>query len=218
MRASHVPLGNLERSFDFGPRRRGHGGVKDKDGKQKQGRPTNPSAVNMVDTLTAKHTLVRNGLRADTIESYVEMGSLGRIAYQAAGMLSPFTSLPFVRAVTGSPLSLLPDSLTQSELNEDQHVVVLEIEDKFQRRVVDWLWQVPNIANSPRSWSSELRRKWRPPTTSKVGRTPAQVLGPVSLDADNKLTDETFRGCELPEERQAAPYCNATTGPRPMDR
>ena len=205
MRASHVPLGNLERSFDFGPRRRGHGGVKDKDGKQKQGRPRIASAVNMVDTLTAKHTLVRNGLRADTIESYVEMGSLGRIAYQAAGMLSPFTSLPFVRAVTGSPLSLLPDSLTQSELNEDQHVVVLEIEDKFQRRVVDWLWQVPNIYQFTAQLVVGIAQKMATTHDLKGWATPAQVLGPVSLDADNKLTDETFRGCELPEERQSSP-------------
>jgi short subunit dehydrogenase-like uncharacterized protein len=206
MRASHVPLGNLERTFDFGPRRRGHEGVKgDKHGKPKQGRPRIASAVNMVDTLTAKHTLVRNGLKADTIESYVEMGSLGRIAYQAAGMLSPFTSLPFVRAVTGSPLSLLHDSLTQSELNEDEHVVVLEIEDKFRRRVVDWLWRVPNIYQFTAQVVVGIAQKIATTRDLKGWATPAQVLGPVSLDADNKLTDETFRGCELPEERQSSP-------------
>ncbi len=206
MRASHIPLGNLERTFDFGPRRGDHQGAKEnKNGKPKQGRPRIASAVNMIDTMTAKHTLVRKGLKADTIESYVEMGSLGRIAYQAAGMLSPFTSQPFVRAVTGSSLNLLPKSLTQSELNEDQHVVVLEIEDRFRQRVVDWLWQVPNIYQFTAQLVVGITQKMATTRDLKGWLTPAQVLGPVSLAADKKLTDDTFRGCDALEERQSSP-------------
>jgi hypothetical protein len=117
-------------------------------------------------------------------------------------MLSPFTSLPLVRAITRSPLSLLPDSLTQSEL-KDRHVVVLEIEDKFQRRVVDWLWQVPNIYQFTAQLVVGVAQKMATTSDLKGWSTPAQVLGPVSLDADNNLTDDAFQGCELPEERQS---------------
>ncbi len=214
MRASHVPLGNLERTFDFGPRRGDHQGVKeDKNGKPKQGRPRIASAVNMVDTLTAKHTLVRRERKADTIESYVEMGSLGRNAYQAAGMLSPFTSQPFVRAITGSSLNLLPESLAPSEMDEDPHVVVLEIEDRFRKRVVDWLWQVPNIYQFTAQLVVGIARKMATANDLKGWLTPAEVLGPVSLAADNKLTDEMFRGCDALEERQSGPLLQRHNGP-----
>jgi short subunit dehydrogenase-like uncharacterized protein len=200
MRVSHVPLGNLERTFDFGPRRGDPERVKqDKDGKAKRGRPRIASAVNMIDTLTAKHTLVRKDLRADTIESYVEMGSLGRIAYQAAGMLSPFTSLPLVRGITGGSLSLLPDALTQSELDEDPHVVVLEIEDRFRRRVVDWLWQVPNIYQFTAQVVIGIARKIASGGVADRGWvTPAQAL---QATAD----DDAIRDCKfLRNERTPA--------------
>ena len=205
MRASHAPVGRLERTFDFGPRPGDPEPAKqDKDGKPKQGRPRIASAVNMIDVLTAKHTLVRNGLKADTIESYVEMGSLSRIAYQAGGMLSPFTSLPFVRAITGVQLSLLPDHLTQSELDKDPHVVVLEIEDKLRQRVVDWRWQVPNVYQFTAQLAVAIAGKVA--TSGLKGWvTPAEALGAVSLAAGKSLAGDTLRGCDGLEERQSKP-------------
>jgi len=204
MRASHEPVGKLERAFDFGPRPGDSEPVKrTEDGRPKQGRLRIASAVNMIDTLTAKHTLVRNGLKADTIESYMEMGCLGRIAYQAGGRLSPFTSLPWVRAITAAQLSLLPDYLTQSELDQDPHVVVLEIEDRFRRRLVDWRWKAPNVYQFTAQLAVGIASTVAPPRALKGWVTPAQALGTIPLRADKSLAGDTFRGCDGLEERQS---------------
>ena len=78
MRASHEPVGKLERAFDFGPRPDGPEPAQQAGhGQSKQGRARIASAVNMIDTLTAKHTLVRKGLKADRIEFVPGDGSPG---------------------------------------------------------------------------------------------------------------------------------------------
>jgi short subunit dehydrogenase-like uncharacterized protein len=199
MRASHEPVGKLERAFDFGPRphdpepaqQAGYGALK-------QGRARIACAVNMIDTLTAKHTLVRKGLKADRIESYLEMGALGRISYQAGAVLSPFISSPWVQAIASAQLSLLPDQLTQSELNQDRHDIVLEIEDELRRRVVDWRWRTPNVYQFTAQLAVAIASKIA--TRSLKGWvTPSEALGQVNNN------DPAFRGCDQIEERQSRP-------------
>ena len=199
---SHEPVGKLERAFDFGLRPGDPEPVTSTErGKSKKAPLRIASAVNMVDTLTAKHTLVRNGLRADTIESYMEMGSLSRIAYQVGGALSPFTSLPWVRALTAAQPQLLPDCLSQSEQDQDPSVVVIEIEDRFRTLLVDWRWKTPNVnqftaqlvVGTARNVASCGATGWV---------TPAQALRPIELNSEFEVKGDEFQGCEL-EERQS---------------
>ena len=181
MRASHEPVGKLERAFDFGPRPDGPEPAQQAGhGQSKQGRARIASAVNMIDTLTAKHTLVRKGLKADRIELYLEMGALGRASYQAGALFSPFISFPWVQAIASAQLSLLPDHLTQSELNEERHDIVLEIEDELRRRVVDWRWRTPNVYQFTAQLAVAIARKVT--TSSPKGWvTPSEALGEDAL-------------------------------------
>jgi hypothetical protein len=198
-------VGKLERVFDFGPRPGDSEPEKQTKGGSPKGRLRIASAVNMIDTLTAKHTLVRRKLLADTVECYVEMASLGRIAYLASGMLSPFMSLPSSRAITSAQLWLLPDHLTKPELEEDRQVVVLEIEDRLRRRLVDWRWSTPNTYQFTAQLALAIARKLAtggPAAKLKGWLTPAQVLEPAILG--KKLDGNAFRGCDSLDERQSA--------------
>jgi short subunit dehydrogenase-like uncharacterized protein len=200
MRASHEPVGKLERAFDFGPRPDGLEPTAEAKGPQpKQARLRIACAVNMIDTLTAKHTLVRRGLKADRIETYLEMGALGRISYQAGALLSPFISSPWGRAVTAAQLRLLPDQLTQSELKGDRHDIVLEIEDELRQRVVDWRWRTPNVYEFTAQLTVGVAAKIT--KSALMGWvTPAEALGEDSL-----TQDPAFRECDKIEERQSTP-------------
>ena len=151
----------------------------------------------MIDTLTAKHTVARRNLRMRNIESYIEMGSLSRIAYQIGGMLSPFASLPWARAMIGAQLSLLPESPAQSELDRQRHVVVLEIEDLYRRRLVDWRWETPNVYQFTAQLVVAVARAVAKGVKEPGWVTPAAALGVTSLG------QYPFHGCSLPEERQS---------------
>jgi short subunit dehydrogenase-like uncharacterized protein len=135
---SHEPVGRLERMFDLGP----HGG---RGSESNERRPLCvASAANMIDTLAAKHRIESRNLKADTIESYLEMGTLNRLAYQFAGMFSPFAAFPLVSAAVSAPLRLLPDGPTRSERLRQGHVIALQIEGPYRERIVDWRWETPN--------------------------------------------------------------------------
>jgi hypothetical protein len=134
------------------------------------------------------------------------MGSLGRVAYQASGMLSPFMSLPLSRAITSVQLWLLPDRLTKPELEEDRQVVVLEVEDRFRRRVVDWRWSTPNTYQFTAQLALAIARKLAtsgPAAKLRGWLTPAEVLEPAVVD--KKLDGDAFQGCYPLDERQSAP-------------
>jgi short subunit dehydrogenase-like uncharacterized protein len=136
---SHEPVGRLERMFDLEA-------APSPQGKSKQGgRLRIASAANLIDTLTAKHTLAGRRLKADTIESYLEMGTLNRIFYQLSGLFSPLAALPLASAATAAILDLLPEGPTESERLRQRHIVALEIEDAYHRRVVDWRWETPDV-------------------------------------------------------------------------
>jgi short subunit dehydrogenase-like uncharacterized protein len=143
---SHEPVGKLERAFNFDEQPEDCERLKDGDREQQvKGRPQIASAANMIDTLTARHSVSRNELWVHSIESYIQMGSIGRVAYQLGGMLSPFIGLPWARALMGAQLSLLPEGARHQELERQRHVVVLEIEDVYRRRLIDWRWETPNV-------------------------------------------------------------------------
>ena len=179
----HEPVGKLERTFDFAP------SEAQRPGTQKQHDLRITSAINAIDTLTAMHTANRSGVTVDAIESYMQMGAMGRLAYQVGGMLSSLNALPAVRALAGAQLNLLPEGLTQQEMNDDRHVIVLEIEDVYRTRVLDWRMETPNVYRLTAQLAvgvgaAVARRK----DADKVGWvTPADALGPVDVENDKLL-------------------------------
>jgi short subunit dehydrogenase-like uncharacterized protein len=198
MVVSHEPVGKLERAFDFGGLGDGREQPRRGDGaRPHNARPRIASAANMIDTLTAKHTVARRNLLVRSIESYIEMGSLSRIAYQIGGMLSPFASMPLARAMIGAQLSLLPEGPAQSELDRQRHVVVLEIEDLYRRRLVDWRWETPNVYQFTAELVVAIARAVAKGVKEPGWVTPAAALGVISLG------QYPFHGRSLPQERQS---------------
>ena len=129
----HQPIGRLERTFDFGDRDRG------------ERRLAIASAANLIDTLVALCTVRRWKRTVRAIESYVETGTVGRIGYQVGGMLAMFSAFPVVRGAANASLGLLPAGPDEEERMATRHVVLLEIDDPFRQRLVDWRLETPNV-------------------------------------------------------------------------
>lgn len=129
------PVGRLEQVFDFAAARHA--------GSAADRRIT--SAVSLVDTLVARLTLQRRALFARRIESYVEAGFAARLGYQLGAMAAPVIAIPAVRALLQQPVALLPVGPDAHDRRVEPHTVVLQIEDVFRSRVIDWCWTTPNV-------------------------------------------------------------------------
>jgi len=186
----HEPVGKLERTFRFraGPRDQGRPG----DAK---GGPRIASAANLIDTPTARRTVDRNGRVAHAIESYVETGPYGRIAYQVGGMLSPLLALPGAKQWIRMQTSLLPEGPRPEELRTN-HACVLEIEDVHRKLLAQLRLVTPNVyvltAQIAVEVACEVARSKDPAIRGWV--TPAQALG---LTADTFLASSAFEGCSV---------------------
>ena len=166
----HQPIGRLERTFDFGDRDRG------------ERRLAIASGANLIDTLVALCTVRRWKRTVRSIESYVETGTVGRIGYQVGGMLAMFSAFPVVRGAANASLGLLPAGPDEEERKATRHVVLLEIDDPFRQRLVDWRLETPNVyqwtaqvavavamrcaGRGPEGWERRRRRSASPRTTS----------------------------------------------------
>jgi short subunit dehydrogenase-like uncharacterized protein len=180
----HESVGRLERSFDFGHY--------DDDG---QGRDLRIStAVNVADTLTARLTLYRHGVRFTGIESYVEAGSAARWAHQLASLVSPLAAIPAARELVRWQANILPVGPTARERRMARQVAVLEIEDPFHEKVVNWRWHTPNAYDF-------TARVAVAAATALVGTTtygwltPSEVLNPEVADLTAKIG--YLRDCRL---------------------
>lgn len=187
----HEPVGRLERTFDFFHDKRP--GLSEKT-KQTCHDFQVASAANVVDTLTARLTLERERYRAHRLESYVEVGGVGRMVFQLAPMLTPLAALPWTRDFTRMQLATLPVGPDKNERSAQSHVVVLEVEDCFHQKILDWAWLTPN----PYDFTSRIVLD----VACKVAEgglsgwlTPSEVLGLNRQD----LTADTgsLRGCRL---------------------
>jgi short subunit dehydrogenase-like uncharacterized protein len=134
----HEPFGKLERMFDFGQFPLG-------DGRPQATCQSIGSAVNLIDTLTARLTVSRHCLSSRTIESYLQMGAVGRVALQVGSTFASLSSLPLVRGMTKMALASIPDEPSAESLAQDRNAVVLEIEDAYCTRLIDWRWEIPNV-------------------------------------------------------------------------
>ncbi len=196
----HEPIGRLERTFDFrdgpAPSRRGADAPPLRPGTRIA------SAANLVDTLTARLTVVRQEVLPHRIESYVEVGTLGRIGYQLASFMPPVAAVPFADGLARFQISLLPEGPAPRELQTEGATVVVEIEDTFRRRIVDWSWHMPNAYVFTARVATEIAEQ-----AVRGGRsgwlTPSDVLSPPAADLTSK--SGYLRECRLEGDPVAVP-------------
>lgn len=192
----HEPVGRLERMFDFF----------DKDRQdispqvRKSGRNLQvASAANLVDTLTARRTIEREGCLAQRIESYVEVGDVGRTVFQLAPLLAPVAALPWTRTLAGLQFDALPAGPNKEERAAESHLVVLEIEDRLQQRVIDWTWHTPNPYDFTARIVIDIACEVAKANGALYGwLTPAEVL---QRTADLQNPVGALRGCRLTERK-----------------
>ena len=187
----HEPVGKLERMFVFA-----------EEGNLDPCEPASRiesrvgTAANLVDTLAARLTVERLGVKVRRIESYLEAGALERLAYQAGAFVAPLAALPLVRQMAQLPVDLLPDGPISQELSSEPGNVLVDIEDPFQRRIVNWRWRTPNpyvfTAQVVVEVAKQVARK------KSIGwLTPAAVLNPSK--AQLKKSAGYLRGSRLIE-------------------
>jgi short subunit dehydrogenase-like uncharacterized protein len=198
----HEPVGKLERTFDFRDDRERDGNVK----------PVLriASAADLVDTLTARLTIPRHGLSVRRIESYVEAGAASRIGYQLGALLAPVAAIPVAGVLARAQIAFLPPGPTAQELVRERHVILLEIEDAFRTRVIDWRCETPNVyqltAQIVVAVAAQLARNVADPRGGLTGwRTPAEILGPLELPFPGGCA--ALRGCRLDD--RSARWCTS---------
>lgn len=193
----HEPVGQLERRFDFFDR---HAPRADRHAATARNVRI-ASAANVVDTLTARLTLERGRFEAQRLECYVEVGEVGRITFQLAPLLTPFAATPWSRNIVRLQLNALPEGPTPQERDSEPHLLVLEIDDRFQRPLIHWAWHTPNPYDFTARVALEIAR--RVARSNQYGwLTPAEVLQPT-LD---QLLGPTgyLRSCHLTQRHTAA--------------
>lgn len=168
----HEPVGKLERRFDFG--------------KTSQENPDIrvASAVSLVDTLVARVSLERKKIIADGIESYIEMDDARRMLYQLTALAAPIAAFPWFRDIVQQPIEMLAAGPREYEREDEPHVVLLEIEDRFRRPIVRWRWETPNVYQFTAQIAAEIAL--RVTDHAKPGwATPAEVLAKAITNLKN---------------------------------
>jgi len=190
---SHIPVGKLERAFDFGPddeagRRPGP------DRQQRTHAQRIASAANLIDTLTARHTAGRHGVPIESIDAFIAMPELARDAYQLGAIVAFGFQLPLLQQLNEAQIDALPEGPDASERRKNTHRVVLEVEDRYRQKVIDWCLATGDPYElSARIALEAARGAGLQP--SQVGwQTPAAVLGPL-LDDLRAGDDAPLAGC-----------------------
>jgi short subunit dehydrogenase-like uncharacterized protein len=132
---AHVPVGRLERSFHYG-----------RTPKDKPDTPEDriASAVNVIDTLVAARTSLRNEVAVASIESYAEMSLAIRDLYQVAAFSAVLWQLPLVQSLTELQISGLPKGPDEAARADRPETVLLQIESPLQEILVNWRIVTPN--------------------------------------------------------------------------
>jgi short subunit dehydrogenase-like uncharacterized protein len=183
----HVPVGELQRTFAFGT------GARQSASSKRDLRIA--SAMNLVDTLTARVEAMRHKVRVNRIESYVETGTVERIAQQLGAMGSPLLALPWIQALARSQVSLLPEGPTKEERAARHHILILEIEDANRTPVIDWRLEGPNVYDV----TAEAVTKVAECVAKGKHRgwcTPAEVFH-ACPDLEKAKQDVPLKGCRL---------------------
>jgi short subunit dehydrogenase-like uncharacterized protein len=205
---THVPVGMLERSFDFGTSRkpaartaRSSATPADREPPIRIG-----AAVNAVDTLAALRTATRLGIHSGRIETYVDMPSYVRLGYQVGALSAVVLQLPWVQRIGQLQVAQLPDGPDDDERRANRHTVVLQIETPLRELRIDWRLETPDsyefTARSALAVAASANLR------NPVGwRTPSDVLAPsLSREDQSKPHDwiaasDPFFDCTIEERR-----------------
>jgi len=182
----HVPVGQLERSFDF-----------DSSSDRRVA-----SAANLVDTCTALETARDCKVDVGAIESYIEMPLPVRLGYQWGAWAAVYASLPGIRNLTELQIAPLPDGPDEEERKETRHKVLLQIESPHREPWIDWRIETPSSYDVTARTALEVAVKVT--DAAEVGwLTPSDVLNlapaPTGL-ADPKpisLGTTPFQDCSI---------------------
>ena len=137
MKATHEAIGRLERTFDFAYHEDPSASAARRDLRI-------ATAVEAIDTLTAQRTATRRGFFAQNIETYMDMGAGGRLAYQVGALTAPIAAMTWVRELANFQIGFLPPGPSETEREAQRHVVVLEVEDVYREKVIDLRFETPN--------------------------------------------------------------------------
>ncbi|SEB16069.1 saccharopine dehydrogenase NADP-binding domain-containing protein [Variovorax sp. YR216] len=170
-RLQHVPIGQLERSFDFGG---------------KKGRCI-ASGVALIDVMSAMRTARRREVVARTIEVYMAMNAVERSSYQWAAIASPWLNLPLPLRWSEMLADQLPEGPSPRERERDRHTVLLEIEDARLQTVIDWQLDTPNCYDFTARSVVAVAKRILCATADEIDaslrgwRTPAELLDAQAL-------------------------------------
>jgi len=190
----HEPVGKIERIFNFGDE-----DDMRREPEYKKGPLRIGTAANLVDTLAARLSIARGAFTPHAIESYVEMGTLGRLGYSVGALFTPVLALPWTRELAALSVTTLPLGPTPQERAMERHRIVLEIEDPLQRSLVGWRWHTPNPYDFTARVVVEIGRRVVSSASTLSGwLTPAEVLSPSTSNLTSPASAEDYlRGCSL---------------------
>lgn len=180
-----VPQGGLQRRFVF---------QTDVAGAP---RSATASAVNLVDTLTAWRALASRRMRVQSIESYVETGPLAQLALDAAALAAPMAGMRLLRRAVSLALGTLPPELgttAPGARSAQRQAVVLQVEDGWQRMLVDWCVAAPDPYEATAPLALAVAEVLRQHGSRMPGwRTPGEVLS----HAEGLLKPGLWKGFEV---------------------
>jgi short subunit dehydrogenase-like uncharacterized protein len=174
---THVPVGRLERSFDFQ--------VATRHPTANPPMPRIASAANVLDTVTAFQTTTRCKVTmAGSIVSYIDMPRPVRLAYQLGALSAVFLQLPPVQQLTRLQLAQLPEGPDEEDRLRIRQRVVLQIESPLCEPLVDWYMETPNTYDLTARCAFAVAEAVAAGQGSPGWNTPAQVLNlPAPVDA-----------------------------------
>ena len=115
-----------------------------------------------------------------TIESYVETNAAGAHCVSARRVARPNGLAALGALVDAAADRTPPEGPSKDELEAEGHLIVLEIEDAFRKRILDWRWQTPNVYQL----TAQLVVAVAETLAARGGAgwlTPAELLPPLEL-------------------------------------
>lgn len=153
-RLTSVPVGRLERTFDYG------------------GGATTSTAVNWADVYTAYYT---TGI--PNIETYAEADVLARTLYQFGGWLAQPMRMVSSRELMNLAMAGWPEGPSQAERSAASRVIVAEAEDQWRRRACVRL-ETPDGYTFTAAVAVGVAKRVLAGDWSAGFQTPARVYGP----------------------------------------
>ena len=139
----HVPVGRLDRAFDFGAPHRGSNLSQQPPALAASTRRI-ASAANLLDTLTAAVTVRRLSITVGSIECTFDMSVAERIGYQLGAWSAVLLQLPVVQGIGRAQIASLPEGPDEEQRQRSRPVMVLQIESPYRELWVDWRLETPN--------------------------------------------------------------------------